>query len=206
MYIATTTLEETTADPYTVLMHNGSGRAVAVHPARGRAGAAFIFRHRPLRKIGDRDQKHHKQLVSAAYAGMGWRVPELLEQVRDSGDFYFDSVSWVRLDTWSRGRIVLVGDAASCVSLFRRGLQHGHHRRGHRRPSPRQRTSRSRHGVGPLRTHPSETATASQRGVAITSHLLVPATRAGTTARNTAFRLWPIIAAARRANCRTTAR
>ncbi len=79
MYIATTTLEETTADPYTVVMHNGPGRAVAVHPARSRAVAAFIFRHRPLRKIGDRDPKHHKQLVSAAYAGMGWRVPELLE-------------------------------------------------------------------------------------------------------------------------------
>jgi 2-polyprenyl-6-methoxyphenol hydroxylase-like FAD-dependent oxidoreductase len=206
MYIATTTLEETTADPYTVLMHNGPGRAVAVHPARGRAGAAFIFRHRPLRKIGDRDPKHHKQLVSAAYAGMGWRVPELLEQVRDSGDFYFDSVSRVRLDTWSRGRIVLVGDAASCVSLFGEG------------------SSMAITGAATLAqalvSEPADPVTAlgryehthrkrllrRQRGVAITSHVLVPATRAGTTARNTAFRLWPIIAAARRANCRTTAR
>jgi 2-polyprenyl-6-methoxyphenol hydroxylase-like FAD-dependent oxidoreductase len=42
-----------------------------------------------------------------------------------------------------------------------------------------------------------------QRGIAITSHLLVPATRTGITARNTAFRLWPTIAAARRATRRT---
>jgi hypothetical protein len=34
------------------------------------------------------------------------------------------------------------------------------------------------------------------RGVALTSHLLVPATRTGTTVRNTAFRMWPRIAAA----------
>jgi 2-polyprenyl-6-methoxyphenol hydroxylase-like FAD-dependent oxidoreductase len=31
----------------------------------------------------------------------------------------------------------------------------------------------------------------SQRGVAITSHVLVPASRTGIAARNTAFRLWP---------------
>jgi 2-polyprenyl-6-methoxyphenol hydroxylase-like FAD-dependent oxidoreductase len=34
---------------------------------------------------------------------------------------YFDSVSRIRLDTWSHGRIVLVGDAASCVSLLGEG-------------------------------------------------------------------------------------
>lgn len=36
------------------------------------------------------------------------------------------------------------------------------------------------------------------RGVAVASHLLVPATRGGLAARNTGFRLWPVIAAARR--------
>jgi 2-polyprenyl-6-methoxyphenol hydroxylase-like FAD-dependent oxidoreductase len=206
MYIATTTLEETTADPHTVLMHNRPGRAVAVHPATGREIAAFIFRHQPLHNISDRDPNHHKQLISTAYAGMGWRVPELLEQVRNSNDLYFDSVSRVRLDTWSRGRIVLVGDAASCVSLLGEG------------------SSMAITGAATLAqalvSEPADPVTAlgryehthrkrllrRQRGVAITSHLLVPATRPGTTARNTAFRLWPIIAAARRASRRTTTR
>jgi 2-polyprenyl-6-methoxyphenol hydroxylase-like FAD-dependent oxidoreductase len=31
-------------------------------------------------------------------------------------DFYFDSVSQIRMDTWSRGRITLAGDAAHCGS------------------------------------------------------------------------------------------
>ena len=55
---------------------------------------------------------------SWVYAGAGWRVPELLEHVRAAEDLYFDSVSRIRVPTWSRGRITLVGDAASCVSLF----------------------------------------------------------------------------------------
>ncbi len=42
-----------------------------------------------------------------------------------------------------------------------------------------------------------------QRGVALASHLLVPATRSGTIARNTPLRLSSIIAAARRASRRT---
>ena len=40
-------------------------------------------------------------------------MPELIERVRDAEDLYFDAVSQVRLDTWSRGRIALLGDAAS---------------------------------------------------------------------------------------------
>ena len=45
-------------------------------------------------------------------------MPELLGRVRAADDLYFDSVSRVQVPTWSRGRIGLVGDAASCVSLF----------------------------------------------------------------------------------------
>ena len=31
---------------------------------------------------------------------------------------YFDTVSQVVLDRWSKGRVVLLGDAAWCVTLF----------------------------------------------------------------------------------------
>lgn len=33
-------------------------------------------------------------------------------------DIYFDSVSQIRMDRWSKGRTVLIGDAAACVSLL----------------------------------------------------------------------------------------
>lgn len=206
MYIATTTVGTTSADRHTVLMHNTPGRAVAVHPGTGREGAAFIFRHPPLPDIHDRDTQHHKQLLFTAYADMGWRVPELLERVRDTDDLYFDSVSRVRLDTWSRGRTVLVGDAASCVSLLGEGssmaiagadtLAHALAANPHD-PATALADYERIHRKRLLRRH---------RGVALTSHLLVPATGTGTTARNTAFRLWPRIAAARQATRRMVTR
>ena len=37
---------------------------------------------------------------------------------RMSSDFYFDRVSQIRMDRWTKGRTALVGDAAACVSLL----------------------------------------------------------------------------------------
>jgi 2-polyprenyl-6-methoxyphenol hydroxylase-like FAD-dependent oxidoreductase len=39
-------------------------------------------------------------------------VPRLLEELDNADDFYLDSISQVRMDTWTKGRVTLVGDAA----------------------------------------------------------------------------------------------
>ena len=48
----------------------------------------------------------------------GWRVAEIMEVVAQASDFYFDSVSQIHMHHWSRGRVVLAGDAAHAASLF----------------------------------------------------------------------------------------
>lgn len=197
LYIATTPLQETSAER-TVFMHNAPNRAVAVHPTAGHEIAAFIFRGPPQPNIRDQSTGQNKQIVVDTYTGMGWRVPELLDRVRDSEDLYFDSVSRVRLDTWARGRTVLVGDAASCVSLLGEGSSMAiagaatlAHELGTHRDEPATAFRRYEH------TH-RKRVVGRQRGVAIASRLLVPATRAGTAVRNIPFRLWPLLASAQR--------
>ncbi|MEV0718390.1 FAD-dependent oxidoreductase [Asanoa sp. NPDC050611] len=101
-----------------VLLHNTPGRLVSIHPARGAALAAFIFRSAPVPGFDHRNTTQHKQIVTTAYADAGWRVPELLDRLAAADDLYFDAVSAVRLPSWSRGHVTLLGDAASCVSLF----------------------------------------------------------------------------------------
>ena len=116
VYVATLPLDgETGTD---LVMYNTPGRAVAIHPAGGHPGAAFMFRAPEIADFDHRDLEQHRRLLIDAYTGAGWRVPELLDRVRAADDLYFDSVSRVEVPTWSRGRIGLVGDAASCVSLF----------------------------------------------------------------------------------------
>ncbi|GAB3878895.1 hypothetical protein GCM10029964_030300 [Kibdelosporangium lantanae] len=43
-------------------------------------------------------------------------MSKLLAAAEHAEGFYFDSLSLVELDRWSRGRVVLTGDAAYCAS------------------------------------------------------------------------------------------
>ncbi|SFI92935.1 FAD-dependent monooxygenase [Amycolatopsis regifaucium] len=63
-----------------------------------------------------RDVEAQKALVRGFAAGMEWEAPWLLNQLDDAPDFYFDSCAQVIMDSWSRGRIGLLGDAAFCPS------------------------------------------------------------------------------------------
>ncbi|MEE1939860.1 FAD-dependent monooxygenase [Streptomyces sp. TRM 70361] len=63
------------------------------------------------------DLDAQKQILLDAFAGHDeWRVPEILDAVRNDPELYFDSVSQIHMSTWHRGRVVLVGDAAHCTS------------------------------------------------------------------------------------------
>jgi 2-polyprenyl-6-methoxyphenol hydroxylase-like FAD-dependent oxidoreductase len=45
---------------------------------------------------------------------MGSEVARMLEELDRTPAFYFDSITQLAMDTWSRGRISLVGDAGYC--------------------------------------------------------------------------------------------
>jgi 2-polyprenyl-6-methoxyphenol hydroxylase-like FAD-dependent oxidoreductase len=196
LYVATLRLDAPIEDGREVVMHNTPGRAVAIHPSRGDALAFFAFRHPAVPDFDHRDTSQHKRLLAAAFADGAWRVPELLERVQAADDLYFDSVSQVRVRPWWHGRVALVGDAASCVSLFgdgsslaiagaftlaeELGASPGDHRLAFRRYEAHHRTL-----VDPR-----------QRNIPRAASLLIPATRPGILARNLATRLWPVGAAA----------
>jgi 2-polyprenyl-6-methoxyphenol hydroxylase-like FAD-dependent oxidoreductase len=187
MYVATVVLPDLVQPADTVSMYNDPGSATAVHPGAGRPGAAFIFCS-PTR-VDPRDEDAVERLLTGAYGQAGWRAPELLAAYLAADDTYFDAVSRVRLPTWSAGRVTLLGDAASCVSLFGEG------------------SSTAIQGASTLADcidassrdvpaaltryqmlHRPLTARA-QRAVPVTSRLLVPASRAGIAFRNAALRL-----------------
>lgn len=50
--------------------------------------------------------------------GAGWETPAILDTLETARTFYFDRVSQIRMPSWSRGRVALVGDAAACPSLL----------------------------------------------------------------------------------------
>jgi 2-polyprenyl-6-methoxyphenol hydroxylase-like FAD-dependent oxidoreductase len=189
VWIATLPVDGLDLASHEVLMHNAPGRALALHPNRGNPGAAFIFRGPWEPGFDHRDTVEHKRLLTAAYSSGGWRTPELLQRVRASDDLYFDSVSQVRLDRWSTGRVALLGDAASCVSLFGDGSTLAMAGAATLAESL---AATPDDVAGALRcyeqTHRKLVAP-KQRNVARAASLLVPATRFGIAARNAATRL-----------------
>jgi 2-polyprenyl-6-methoxyphenol hydroxylase-like FAD-dependent oxidoreductase len=102
---------------HTIPAANGRlGRTAAVSPALGRTGTAMFFFAAPPLAHDRRDVASQKRLLAQAFEGDGWDIPRLLAAMPDAPDFYFDRVSQIRMRAWSKGRVVLVGDAAHCAS------------------------------------------------------------------------------------------
>jgi 2-polyprenyl-6-methoxyphenol hydroxylase-like FAD-dependent oxidoreductase len=59
-----------------------------------------------------------QDLLRSRLADKGWETPAILNLMPQASTFYFDSVSQIRMPSWTRGRVALVGDAAACPSFL----------------------------------------------------------------------------------------
>ncbi|WP_280314605.1 FAD-dependent monooxygenase [Nocardia abscessus] len=93
------------------------GRTAGLYPklVAGEALAGFFLRSASLR-YDKRDIDEQKRIVVSAFEGDAWEIPRMLATIWEAPDFYFDRVDQVHVDTWSRGRTVLLGDAGYCAS------------------------------------------------------------------------------------------
>ena len=88
----------------------------AMYSARqnSEAKAMFYFTAPPL-DYDRHDVERQKKILAEAFAGEGWEIPRMLKGMWDAPDFYFDPLSLVQMDSWSKGRVVLLGDAGYIV-------------------------------------------------------------------------------------------
>jgi 2-polyprenyl-6-methoxyphenol hydroxylase-like FAD-dependent oxidoreductase len=89
--------------------------AAVINLGPGRSSAFFAYRSADT---GVDLARGPAAALGEAFGDLGGGVPEALEQLREDPGAYFDSVSQIRMDSWSDGRVVLLGDAAWCVTLF----------------------------------------------------------------------------------------
>ena len=109
-------------DELTFVMYTEVGQQVSRFTMRGdRTMFLFIFEDESLDR-GNENVHAQKALLRKRFGSSGWECPQILDALDASNDLYFDRVSQIRMDTrqglWTHGRITLVGDAASCVSLL----------------------------------------------------------------------------------------
>ena len=95
------------------------GRSISRYALRGgRTAFLFIFaREQSLKE--NPELTRAKAMLRDRFEHDRWtEVPEILQRLEVCEDLYFDSVSQIQMPTWSKGRIVLVGDAGYCPSLL----------------------------------------------------------------------------------------
>lgn len=108
-------------DELIYVMYTQVNQQVARFAMRGdRTMFLFVFRDEDAE--GPESIDTQKKLLRQRFGASGWECPQILDALDATNDLYFDRVSQIRMPAeqglWTRGRVVLVGDAAFCVSLL----------------------------------------------------------------------------------------
>lgn len=93
------------------------GMTAGAYPLRGGRMATF-FIYRKDGPILDRSAHYCRLELEQTFRDRGWRLNDLLDAFPDDGAVYFDEVVQIQMPHWSKGPIVLLGDACGCVSLL----------------------------------------------------------------------------------------
>jgi 2-polyprenyl-6-methoxyphenol hydroxylase-like FAD-dependent oxidoreductase len=106
-------------DPHAYVSYAAPGRQVSRYALRGdRTVFFFAFAAEPNLLTAEHAVGAQKAILREVFGKDGWECPEILALLDAGADFYFDAVSQVWVDTWSRGRVALTGDACFCPSLL----------------------------------------------------------------------------------------
>ncbi|GAA4545171.1 FAD-dependent monooxygenase [Mycobacterium paraffinicum] len=115
-YLAVVSAPKALAGRGEMTCHVGVGRLAAMYTAEhlDDARAIFLFRTKQELDYDHRDALRQKAILRDTFADMHEQVDGWLSELDNTPAFYFDSISQLRLDRWSRRRVTLVGDAGYC--------------------------------------------------------------------------------------------
>ncbi len=115
-YLAVASAPKSLASVGEMIMHAGVGRMAGIYSADhlDDARVLFMFRTKIELDYHYRDMLRQKELLRSALAGMSAQSDRWLTEVDHTPSFYFDSITQLQLDIWSKNRVTLVGDAAYC--------------------------------------------------------------------------------------------
>lgn len=88
------------------------------NPGEDRASGIFTIADETIGVRELWDPERRLAIVEERFNDLGWHVPQMIEYMKHAGDVFADLVCQVRIPTWSKGRVVLVGDAAHAPSFI----------------------------------------------------------------------------------------
>ncbi|WP_437644054.1 FAD-dependent monooxygenase [Sorangium sp. So ce362] len=115
-YFSITIADKLLIERDTAQMYNVPGKAVMLNAYKNKTDIILCFASEQEVPYDHRDPDQQRRIIREQFTGQGWRTPELLEEVMSSKSFYFDKLCQIRMPSWTKGRVALVGDAGYCAS------------------------------------------------------------------------------------------
>ena len=110
-YFSITIVDTSLIRPNTAQMFNVPGKGVMLNAYKGKTDIVLCFVSEKEIPYDYRDEAQQRRIIAEQFTGLGWRTAELLDRVKGSKSFYFDKLCQVKMPSWTKGRVALVGDA-----------------------------------------------------------------------------------------------
>ncbi|WP_233525576.1 FAD-dependent monooxygenase [Chitinophaga silvisoli] len=115
-YFSISIVEKSLLSPNTVNFYNTPGKAYMLNAYKNKTDIIFCFAADHEIPYDYRDVNQQRSIILGQFTGQQWRTAELLAEVANSDNFYFDKFCQIKMPSWTKGRVALVGDAAYCAS------------------------------------------------------------------------------------------
>ena len=115
-YFSIAIVNKSLIDESTLQLYSEPNKGIMLNAYNNKTDIVFTFRPEKEIPYDFRNQEQQKKIVLDQFKGMSWRTTELQEELIHSKTFYFDKFCQVKMNSWTKGRVALVGDSAYCAS------------------------------------------------------------------------------------------
>jgi 2-polyprenyl-6-methoxyphenol hydroxylase-like FAD-dependent oxidoreductase len=100
----------------TIMLFLHKGRMVAVYPISEKViTTIYLFRHGSSAHV---PQENRLGLLQKEFGGVGGLCETILDDLGPSTPIFLDSFNQILMPSWSKGRVVLLGDACGCLTMI----------------------------------------------------------------------------------------
>jgi 2-polyprenyl-6-methoxyphenol hydroxylase-like FAD-dependent oxidoreductase len=115
-YFSITIVNKLLVKQKTMQAYNVPDKGIMLNAYNNKTDVIFCFNSEKEIPYDYRDEEQQRKIILDQFAGESWRTGELLDEVLQSEKFYFDKFCQVKMPSWTKGRVALVGDAGYCAS------------------------------------------------------------------------------------------
>ena len=92
------------------------GKSILLRPDQGKTTRAYLYVRSDERGIDLKGRSAVNDFIKRKFKDDNWEAPRILAELNKSDDIFFEDLGQIKMPTWSKGRVAVVGDAAYCAT------------------------------------------------------------------------------------------